>query len=208
MAKLVRNTTLVALAMAFMMINHYSSDAQITQITSIPCTSSMLSSFTPCINYLTSSSATGTSPTSDCCGSLRSLMSNGTGCLCQIVTGGVPFRIPFNRTLALKLPKVCKQPGVPVQCKASPGAPIPAPGPTAAFSPSASPAALGPTSSGSANPAIEGPALAPVSDTTPTSDGSVPTTSATLTPSSAIPSLSVSPLVFLLCSAAAMMKFL
>ncbi|KAL9240826.1 hypothetical protein vseg_015003 [Gypsophila vaccaria] len=203
-----KSTAFLALGMTFMLLSFYTTDAQITQITNLPCTSSMLSSFTPCINYLTSSSGTGTSPTADCCGSLRSLMSNGTGCLCQIVTGGVPFRIPLNRSLALKLPKVCKQPGVPVQCKASPGAPIPAPGPTA-FGPSASPAALAPTSSdaGSAIPATEGPSLAPVSDATPTSDGSVPTTSATLTPSSAMPSLSASPFVFLICSVAVMVKY-
>ncbi|KAH9623052.1 hypothetical protein KSS87_020818 [Heliosperma pusillum] len=193
---------LIILALAFILLN----SSSYAQITSLPCTSSMLTSFTPCINYLTSSSGTGGSPTSDCCNSLRMLTSNGTGCLCQIVTGGVPIRIPFNRTLAIALPKACKQPGVPVQCKASPAAPLPAPGPSAAFGPSASPAAavdLGP--SGSTIPATE----APVSDTTPTSAGSVPTTPSTgtgsaFTPSSAIPSLSVSPLL-LFCSAALMM---
>ena len=87
------------------------------QVPTSPCTTSMITTFTPCINYLTNSSGSGTSPTSDCCNSLRSLMTNGTNCLCQIITGGVPFRIPINRTLAISLPRACNQPGVPVQCK-------------------------------------------------------------------------------------------
>lgn len=87
------------------------------QIPTSPCTTSMISSFTPCVNYLTNSSGSGSSPTADCCNALRSLMSNGTDCLCQIVTGGVPFRLPINRTMAISLPRACNQPGVPVQCQ-------------------------------------------------------------------------------------------
>ncbi|KAK9664325.1 hypothetical protein RND81_14G033500 [Saponaria officinalis] len=183
------------------------------QIPTSPCTSSMLTSFTPCINYLTNSTSTGTSssPTTGCCNSLRSLMSNGSGCICQILTGGVPFRLPINRTLAISLPKACNQPGVPVQCKASPGSPIPAPGPTAAFGPSASPAAVvAPGPSATTIPTTEAPALAPVSDTTPTTDGSVPATStptgtsSTPTSSASMPRLRLSPSL-LLCSVAVMM---
>ncbi|KAF2285411.1 hypothetical protein GH714_003614 [Hevea brasiliensis] len=40
-----------------------------------PCTPSLLSSFTPCMNFLTNSSADGTSPTQDCCSSLKNLTS-------------------------------------------------------------------------------------------------------------------------------------
>ena len=87
------------------------------QVPSTPCTASMLTSFTPCMNFLTNSSSTGASPTADCCTSLRSLMTNGKDCLCQILIAGVPFRIPINRTLAISLPKACNQPGVPIQCK-------------------------------------------------------------------------------------------
>ncbi|KAK1352663.1 hypothetical protein POM88_053094 [Heracleum sosnowskyi] len=42
------------------------------QITT-PCTNPMITSFTPCLNYLTGSTGTGGSPTGDCCGALRSL---------------------------------------------------------------------------------------------------------------------------------------
>ncbi|KAK4418294.1 hypothetical protein Salat_2242100 [Sesamum alatum] len=88
----------------------------------------MISSFTPCLNYVTGSSGRGSSPTEDCCNSLKSLMNDGMDCACLIVTGNVPLSIPFiNRNLAISLPGVC-QTSVPVQCKAS-GDPLPPPGP-------------------------------------------------------------------------------
>ncbi|KNA12934.1 hypothetical protein SOVF_121820 [Spinacia oleracea] len=204
----------LVLAASFMVLNIVA----YAQIPTSPCTASMLSSFTPCVNYLTNSSGTGSSPTTDCCNSLRNLMSNGTDCVCQIVTGGVPFRLPINRTTAISLPRACKQPGVPLQCKASPGAPVPAPGP-AAFGPSASPASsISPSPVGTV-PTSDTPALAPVSDANPTltppstADGSLPPTStatgagSSLNPSAAMPSLSISPAVLLLSVAVAMMKY-
>lgn len=84
--------------------------------TNVPCSASMLSSFSPCLNFVTNSSANGTSPTADCCNSIRSLASGSRDCLCLIVTGGVPFQIPINRTLAISLPRACNLPGVPLQC--------------------------------------------------------------------------------------------
>lgn len=83
-----------------------------------PCNPSTLSTlFTPCMSFLTNSSANGTSPTTQCCTALKSLTSGGMDCLCLIVTASVPFKIPINRTLAISLPRACKMPGVPVQCK-------------------------------------------------------------------------------------------
>ncbi|XP_060215592.1 non-specific lipid transfer protein GPI-anchored 21-like [Lycium barbarum] len=92
------------------------------------CSAAMLRSFSPCINFISNGGSNNSSPTSDCCRSLKYVMSNGTDCLCLIVTGNVPFRVPINRTLAISLPKACKMAGVPLQCKASPS-PNPAPGP-------------------------------------------------------------------------------
>ncbi|KAK1399653.1 AAI domain-containing protein [Heracleum sosnowskyi] len=89
------------------------------QITT-PCTNPMITSFTPCLNYLTGSTGTGGSPIGDCCGALRSLTSTSMDCACLIVTGNVPFSLPINRTLAISLPKSCRASGVkgvPVQCK-------------------------------------------------------------------------------------------
>ncbi|KAL2939946.1 Lipid transfer-like protein VAS [Bienertia sinuspersici] len=161
------------------------------QIPTSPCTNSMISSFTPCVNYLTNSSGSGSSPTTECCNSLRSLMSNGTDCLCQIVT-------------------------------ASPGAPIPAPGPAAFGSPSPSPAtSMSPTpSSVGTAPTTETPAISPASDAnpaltppsttegglSPTSIGSTPGTSSSVTPSTATPSLSIAPTFLLLSVAIMIMK--
>nr|GMD73016.1 classical arabinogalactan protein 9-like [Ipomoea batatas] len=92
------------------------------------CTTTALSTFTPCFNYLTGSSGKGgSSPTEDCCNTLKSAMTDSIDCACLIVTGNVPVSIPFVRTLALALPQMCNA-GVPVQCKAT-GAPLPAASP-------------------------------------------------------------------------------
>lgn len=80
-----------------------------------PCTTSMITSFTPCINYITGSTESGVSLTFGCCDSVRSLMGNGTDCMCLIITGNVPFSLPINRTLLL--PRACDSRGVPLQCK-------------------------------------------------------------------------------------------
>ncbi|XP_038724110.1 non-specific lipid transfer protein GPI-anchored 19-like [Tripterygium wilfordii] len=166
-----------------------------------PCSPSVLSAFSPCMNFITNSTANGTSPTADCCNALKSFTNGGMDCLCLIATGSVPFQIPINRTLAISLPRACNMPGVPLQCKAS-GSPIPAPGPIA-FGPN-----LSPRASVSPSPT----ALPPDSDTTPlltppsrTSDAGAPTTttgggsSPALNPTSAaFPSHSTSPAVLLL----------
>ncbi|XP_059318107.1 non-specific lipid transfer protein GPI-anchored 20-like [Lycium ferocissimum] len=116
------------------------------QIISTPCTGSMITSFTPCVNFLTSSSSNGTSPTEDCCNALRTMMTNSTNCLCLIVTGGIPFQMPMNPNIAMSLPRACNMPGVPLKCKAPSPPTVVAPGPRSdAGSPSASPTAA-PTS--------------------------------------------------------------
>ncbi|CAK7327084.1 unnamed protein product [Dovyalis caffra] len=171
------------------------------------CTASVLGTFTPCMNFLTNSTANGASPTADCCGSLKNLTSNGMDCLCLIVTGSVPFRIPINRTLAISLPRACNMPGVPVQCKAT-GAPVPSPGPVSlgptpspGVSPSASPKA-------SVVPEPTPSTLPPASDTTPllnppssTGDSGAPPSSTgsrpVLTPSASVPSHGLSPSLLL-----------
>ncbi|KAG5236576.1 leucine-rich repeat extensin protein [Salix suchowensis] len=173
------------------------------------CTTSVLATFTPCMNFLTNStSANGTAPTADCCGSLKNLTSNGRDCFCLIVTGNIPFSIPINRTLAISLPRACNMPGVPVQCQAT-GAPLPAPGPVTlgptlspGVSPSASPKA-------SVVPEPTPSTLPPVSDTTPlltppsstvdtTAPTSTPGSRPVLTPASAsVPSHSLSPSLLL-----------
>ncbi|CAK9155299.1 unnamed protein product [Ilex paraguariensis] len=112
----------------------------------------MITSFTPCLNYITGSTSGNrvAAPTSDCCNSLRSLMSTSMDCTCLIVTGNVPVSLPFNANLAISLPQACSG-SVPLQCKAS-GVPLPAPGPVL-FGPSASPAASASTSSTASNAA-------------------------------------------------------
>ncbi|XP_034930977.1 non-specific lipid transfer protein GPI-anchored 20 [Populus alba] len=183
------------------------------------CTSSVLATFTPCMNFLTNSTgANSTSPTADCCGALKNLTSNGMNCFCLIVTGSVPFSIPINRTLAISLPRACNMPGVPVQCKAT-VSPIPAPGPVT----------LGPTLSPGASPSAspEAPVvpeptpstLPPVSDTTPlltppssTGDTGAPTSTTgsrpVLTPPSAsAPPHSLSPSLLLFAVGFVLFKY-
>ncbi|KAJ7006199.1 non-specific lipid transfer protein GPI-anchored 16 [Populus alba] len=106
-----------------------------------PCTMSMISSFTPCVNFITGSTNNGSPPTASCCSSLKSLMSTGMDCACLLLTANVPLQLPINRTLAVSLPGAC---GVLGQCKSS-GTPLPAPGPV------------------SLGPALPPPAAAPLS---------------------------------------------
>ncbi|KAK9146627.1 hypothetical protein Sjap_006530 [Stephania japonica] len=187
------------------------SSAQITT----PCTLSMISSFTPCMNFITGSSSNGSSPTRDCCGSLRSLMSSAMDCACLLVTASVPLNLPINQTLAISLPRACNVGGVPVQCKAS-GSPLPAPG-TSPFGRSpALPSAPSPnpstTSTGSVVPQALSPSgaqdpgttsnvlppLAPPPPTTADTPSEFPGRRPVVTPSSAFSNLYHSPtLVFM-----------
>ncbi|RDX57633.1 hypothetical protein CR513_63110, partial [Mucuna pruriens] len=208
----------LVLAVAMMM-----AEPGYTQI-STPCNVSILSTFfTPCMNFLTNSSGNGTSPTTECCSALKSLTSGGMDCLCLIVTGSVPFRIPVNRTLAISLPRACNMPGVPLQCKAS-GSPLPAPGPVSlgpSPSPVSAPSGFTPTPSPQAStvlPSPTSPSLAPESDTTtpllsPPADSagnpSVSTGSGrtNLTPSSAITSSNVPPPLLFIALGFAVLKY-
>ncbi|XP_020239936.1 leucine-rich repeat extensin-like protein 5 [Cajanus cajan] len=191
-----------------------------------PCNASMLStSFTPCVNFLTNSSGNGSSPTTECCSALKSLTSGGMDCLCLIVTGSVPFRIPVNRTLAISLPRACNMPGVPLQCKAS-GSPLPAPGPVSlgpSPSPGSAPSGFTPTPSPQAStvfPSPTSPSVAPQSDTTtpllsppsPSADSGNPSVSTgsgrtNLTPSSAITSYSLPPSFLFIAFGFALLKY-
>ncbi|KAJ1384377.1 Bifunctional inhibitor/plant lipid transfer protein/seed storage helical domain [Sesbania bispinosa] len=183
----------LAVVFAISMVMTAPAYAQITT----PCNASMINNFfSPCMNFLTNSSANGTSPTAECCNSIKSLTSGGMDCLCLVVTGNIPFTIPINRTLAISLPRACKLPGVPVQCKTS-GSPLPAPGP-ASLGPSLSPVST-PSLSPGASPVLPSPvtpSLAPQSDSTPplltpSSDTPSATTGSgrsNLTPSSAMSS--------------------
>ncbi|KAK4848204.1 hypothetical protein QYF36_010318 [Acer negundo] len=131
------------------------------QITT-PCTASMISSFTPCINFITGSTANGASPTRGCCDSLKSLMSSSMDCACLVIAANIPLRLPINRTLALSLPRACNMGGVPIQCKAS-GTPLPAPGPVL-LGPTLAPMADSPFSPQASKASAFAPA--PDSDTT------------------------------------------
>ncbi|CAN1729065.1 Non-specific lipid transfer protein GPI-anchored 16 [Linum perenne] len=98
-------------------------DAQ--QTISTPCTASMITSFSPCLNFITGSTNNGASPTAMCCDALKGLVSSSMECACLLVTANVPLQLP--RPVSVSLPRACKM-GVPLQCKAS-GSPLPAPGP-------------------------------------------------------------------------------
>ncbi|KAI5680243.1 hypothetical protein M9H77_01470 [Catharanthus roseus] len=156
---------------------------------STPCTASMITSFTPCLNFITGSTANGqSSPTQDCCDSVKSMVADSVDCGCLILTGNVPLSLPFNRTLAISLPQICNG-GVPLRCKSS-GVPLPAPGP-ALFQPPPPPTshppfathapAYPPRISPRASKASSSTTLAPtpVDETTPASP---PKTSHTLAP--------------------------
>ncbi|KAF7091454.1 hypothetical protein CFC21_094032, partial [Triticum aestivum] len=80
------------------------------------CTASLVSSFTPCLSYITNGNSS--SPTAGCCRSLSALVNASTGCACLLLTGSVPLGgVPVNRTLAVTLPRACNSMAVPLQCK-------------------------------------------------------------------------------------------
>ncbi|KNA23762.1 hypothetical protein SOVF_022260 [Spinacia oleracea] len=131
----------------------------------------MIATFTPCMNYITGSTANGSSPSSNCCGALKSVMSSSMDCACLMLTASIPLPQLVNRTLALGLPRVCRSGGVPLQCEAS-TSPLPAPGPLQFGAPptgaSPSPASPSPTlprpvspSPASPSPTSPGPAFSP-----------------------------------------------
>ncbi|CAI9118422.1 OLC1v1019992C1 [Oldenlandia corymbosa var. corymbosa] len=174
---------------AMMLLASFPVYAQITT----PCTTSMLTSFTPCMNFITSSSNNGSnsiSPSADCCNVLQTVMGNGSNCLCLIATGSVPFNIPINRSLALSLPSACNMPNVPLQCKAT-VAPAPSPVPLAS-SPAASPVSA-PSPSASNGPLDGSPILAPDATTNPALSPPTTTTPSGTPPSNAGSRQSVNP---------------
>ncbi|XP_057440653.1 non-specific lipid transfer protein GPI-anchored 16-like [Lotus japonicus] len=96
---------------------------------STPCTTALMSTFTPCANIITGSTNNGFAPPSTCCDSLRSLMNTNMDCACLVISANAPlFQLPINQVLALSLSRACNINGIALQCKAS-GSPLPAPGP-------------------------------------------------------------------------------
>ena len=81
------------------------------------CTASLITTFTPCLNFVTGSTNGGGSPTQQCCGSLAEMVRTGADCACLILTGNVPFSLPLNRTLAISLTRLCGSMSVPLQCR-------------------------------------------------------------------------------------------
>lgn len=101
--------------------------AQVSGQASTACTAALISSFTPCLNYITGSINGGGSPSADCCKAFGSVITSSTDCACLILTGSVPFSLPINRTLAISLPRVCGSTSVPLQCTGT-SMPLPSPG--------------------------------------------------------------------------------
>ncbi|KAL5210622.1 hypothetical protein ABZP36_006245 [Zizania latifolia] len=104
---------------------------------SMSCTASLVTTFTPCLNFVTGSTNGGGSPTQQCCGSLAEMIRTGADCACLILTGNVPFNLPINRALAMSLPKLCNSMSVPLQCRDT-ATQIPPAGPVA-FAPALPP---------------------------------------------------------------------
>ncbi|RCV40494.1 hypothetical protein SETIT_9G058700v2 [Setaria italica] len=132
------------------------------QAVATSCTASLITTFTPCLNFVTGSTNGGGSPTQQCCGSLAEMVRTGADCACLILTGNVPFSLPINRTLAISLPKLCSSTSVPLQCRDT-ATQIPAPGPVA-FAPALPPlppippeSSQEPESPGATSPAVDSP---------------------------------------------------
>ncbi|KAJ3705649.1 hypothetical protein LUZ61_009354 [Rhynchospora tenuis] len=134
------------------------------------CTAGLISSFTPCFNFITGSTNGGGSPTKGCCQALSALISTSTDCACLILTGNVPLgsSLPINRTLAISLPKACKSTNsssVPLKCRDT-STPLPGPGPVA-YGPGLPP--LSPSPPESDTPLAMTPSFTPGPKSVPTS---------------------------------------
>lgn len=82
-------------------------------ISMMGCTASMISSFAPCIGYITGGGGSG-SPTADCCKAFGGIVTGGSDCACSMLTGAIPFSLPVNRSMAVTLPSFCNNASVPV----------------------------------------------------------------------------------------------
>ncbi|CAL1383004.1 unnamed protein product [Linum trigynum] len=173
------------------------------QMISTPCTASMVTSFTPCINFVTGSSSNGTSPAASCCVALKELVAASMDCACLLLTANVPIQLPFAGPLSIPLPRPCKM-AVPLRCKAA-GSPLPAPGPAilgpsspppSPSSPQASAAADAPASHSTGTLPLSPPAISPEAGD-PT-DGTLPFVNT----SASVSSHDVPPAAFLLITMA------
>ncbi|KAG2534640.1 non-specific lipid transfer protein GPI-anchored 20-like [Panicum virgatum] len=129
------------------------------------CTASLITTFTPCLNFVTGSTNGGGSPTQECCGSLAEMVRTGADCACLILTGNVPFSLPINRTLAISLPRLCSSMSVPLQCRDT-ATQIPAPGPVA-FAPALPPLPPSPPESSVPGSPVDPAATSPAADSPP-----------------------------------------
>ncbi|KAJ4722494.1 Non-specific lipid-transfer protein-like protein [Melia azedarach] len=88
------------------------------------CTT-VLISMSPCLNYITGNSST---PSSQCCSQLASVVRSSPQCLCEVLNGGgSSLGIDVNQTQALALPGACKVQTPPIsRCNAASPADSPA----------------------------------------------------------------------------------
>uniref|UniRef100_A0ACD5X582 Uncharacterized protein n=1 Tax=Avena sativa TaxID=4498 RepID=A0ACD5X582_AVESA len=149
-------TAAVAVAVAVLLLA--TSAASVSgQAVATSCTASLISTFTPCLNFVTGSTNGGGSPTQQCCRAVAGVVRTAEDCACLILTGNVPFGLPINRTLAISLTRVCKKLSVPLQCRDT-ATQIPAPGPIA-FAPALPP--LPPLPPESSSSSVDPPATSP-----------------------------------------------
>uniref|UniRef100_A0ACD5WB97 Uncharacterized protein n=1 Tax=Avena sativa TaxID=4498 RepID=A0ACD5WB97_AVESA len=161
-----------AVAVAVLLLLAASAASVSGQAVATSCTASLISTFTPCLNFVTGSTNGGGSPTQQCCRAVAGVVRTAEDCACLILTGNVPFGLPINRTLAISLTRVCKKLSVPLQCRDT-ATQIPAPGPIA-FAPALPPLPpLPPESSSSVDPPATSPTAAEV-DAPPIMQGQRP----------------------------------
>ncbi|XP_065863280.1 non-specific lipid transfer protein GPI-anchored 5 [Euphorbia lathyris] len=118
------------------------------------CTNTLIS-MSPCLNYITGNSST---PSSQCCTQLSSVVRSSPQCLCQVLNGGGSnLGLNINQTQALALPGACNVQTPPLSsCNAA--------------SPAASPAGT-PEDPTSTTPSGTGSKTVPSTETDGTSDG-------------------------------------
>ncbi|KAI9115012.1 hypothetical protein K1719_014025 [Acacia pycnantha] len=96
----------------------------------VPCgAASMVTSFIPCMSFLTNSNPNESLITGKCCQALRYLTSGDMDCFCFFLSVVVPFSSPIRSILDTYLPQVCGiSDALLIQCKSTYGSLPPASG--------------------------------------------------------------------------------
>lgn len=102
-----RNNEMLLLSMSLVVASLWGVTVTVAQTQSQSSCINVLLSLSPCLDYITGVSST---PSSNCCSQLASVMSSQPQCLCEVVNGdasSIAASLNLNQTQALGIPTAC-----------------------------------------------------------------------------------------------------